>query len=110
MSPSELEILEVDDDDEDVMLVPDYLGQGRFAEGVRVQHCSSAADALERLERGRFDVLLVDYRLGDGDGLSVLRRARAQGVTTPAVFLTGQGDELLAVEAMKAGAVDYLSK
>jgi PAS domain S-box-containing protein len=110
MPPSELEILVVDDDDEDVMLVRDYLGQGRFAEGVRVQHCSSAADALARLERGRFDVLLVDYRLGDGDGLSVLRRARARGVTTPAVFLTGQGDEVLAVEAMKAGAVDYLSK
>jgi two-component system, cell cycle sensor histidine kinase and response regulator CckA len=103
-------ILMIDDDEDDVFLVRDCLDRSHFSGGLSVEHARSAAEALSCLETVRYDVLLVDYRLGDTDGLSVLRRARSRGVRTPAIFLTGQGDEELAVEAMKAGAADYLSK
>jgi diguanylate cyclase (GGDEF)-like protein len=58
-----------------------------------------------------FDCILLDYRLPDGDGLDRLTELRAlPGVNAPIVILTGEGNELVAVEAMKRGATDYLPK
>src|SRR4029077_6107345 len=57
-----------------------------------------------------YDVAFVDYWLGARDGLALLREVRQHGVTTPVIVLTGRGAEEVAVEAMKAGAADYLSK
>jgi two-component system, cell cycle sensor histidine kinase and response regulator CckA len=66
--------------------------------------------ALEAFERERFDVAFFDYSLGARDGLTLLREIRRRGVETPVIVLTGRGAEEVAVEAMKAGAADYLSK
>ena len=55
------------------------------------------------------DCLLLDYRLPDVDGLEFLTRLRGQG-RVPVIVLTGQGNESVAVEAMKGGAQDYLLK
>ena len=60
--------------------------------------------------RGAFDVAFFDYWLGARDGLALLREVRQHGTTTPVVVLTSRGAEEVAVEAMKAGAADYLSK
>lgn len=53
---------------------------------------------------------LVDYRLGAHDGLSLLRTIRSEGLTLPVILLTGQGDLQVDLEAMAAGAWDYLIK
>jgi signal transduction histidine kinase len=57
-----------------------------------------------------FSVILLDYRLPRMDGLELLARIRALGVSTPVVIATAQGDERVAVEAMHAGAIDYVVK
>jgi signal transduction histidine kinase/DNA-binding response OmpR family regulator len=75
-----------------------------------IAEAGDAPDALEGLRSGGHDCALLDFRLPRSDGLAVLRRAREEGLATPIVVLTGQGDEQLAVEIMKAGALDYIAK
>jgi two-component system response regulator FixJ len=54
--------------------------------------------------------VLTDVRMPEMDGLELLRRLRALGVRLPVIVMTGQGDVAIAVQAMKAGAVDFLEK
>src|SRR6476469_7970551 len=73
---------------------------------------------VEELENGllnqifecKFDCGLLDYGLPDGDGLSLVKNLREAGLKVPLIVLTGQGDEQIAVELMKAGASDYIAK
>jgi len=67
-------------------------------------------EALQAIERNEHDVYLFDYRLGEGDGLELLRQALARGSKAPIILLTGDDDWETDVEAMKAGAADYLVK
>jgi two-component system, LuxR family, response regulator FixJ len=54
--------------------------------------------------------VLTDVRMPEIDGLALLRRLREQGVRLPVIVMTGQGDIAIAVQAMKAGAIDFLEK
>jgi PAS domain S-box-containing protein len=103
-----LRILIVDDDEVDRMTVRRALR----AAGVRaeVREAEDVATALGALREGGFDCVFLDYNLPGGDGLRVLRSAREEGLDTPMVMLTGHEDTQTAVELMKAGASDYLSK
>jgi diguanylate cyclase (GGDEF)-like protein len=65
---------------------------------------------LEALQNGRFDVVILDYSLPMMNGIEVLSEIQAQGYTVPVIMVTGQGDEKIAVEAMKRGACDYIIK
>ncbi len=58
----------------------------------------------------KFDCVFLDYGLPDGDGLSLVQDVRRSGLKVPLIVLTGQGDEQIAVELMKAGASDYITK
>ena len=61
-------------------------------------------------DMAEFDLLLLDYRLPDIDGLKLIAQINALDLDIPIIVLTGQGDQEIAVEIMKAGAADYLSK
>lgn len=104
----QLSILIIDDDMLDRMAIRRALRAAGLAGDVAEAESSAAAVAL--LAGGSFDCILLDYLLPPTDGLAVLRELRADGVTVPIVVLTGQGDERVAVELMKAGATDYLTK
>jgi two-component system, cell cycle sensor histidine kinase and response regulator CckA len=67
-------------------------------------------EGLELCQRAQPDILLVDYRLPDLDGAAFLTELRTQDKPPPVIILTGQGNEAIAVETMKAGAQDYLIK
>jgi len=103
-----LKLLLVDDDEVDRLAIGRALRvAGLEAALDEADSVSAAAAAL----RGRaFDCVLLDYQLPEGDGLDVLRAVRQANLDTPVVILTGRGDERTAVELMKAGAADYLSK
>jgi CheY-like chemotaxis protein len=66
--------------------------------------------ALRRVIADPFDVILLDYRLGPHDGLGILKAARAAGVRTPFVVLTGFSSTEIDLAAMRAGAVDFIPK
>ena len=78
-------------------------------EGYTVATAGSVGEARRSGGTG-FDVVLTDLRLPDGDGLQVLRWSREQSPDTPVVVITAFGAVATAVEAMKLGALDYLTK
>lgn len=103
-----LEILLVDDDAVDRMAICRALDRADLT--VNVTEVTSAEQAIANLNSHPYDCVFLDYRLPEQDGLSLIRQWRAEGVTIPLVVLTGQGDEQIAVDLMKAGASDYLVK
>ena len=105
-----LRILLVEDSDDDVALFRHLLARTMSESPVHLAHASGIASALERLQQNAYDVVFLDYQLGLETGLDLLRELRRRGLETPVIFLTGHGDEELAVQAMKSGACDYLSK
>jgi two-component system nitrogen regulation response regulator GlnG len=80
------------------------------AEGCTVEEASDSASALELLRTGRFDVALLDIIMPGSGGLEVLSAAKAEGVRTLIVVVTAASTMSNAVEAMKRGAHDYLTK
>jgi signal transduction histidine kinase len=104
-----LRVLIADDDEDDYILTRDLLmriGRPRF----RLDWTPSYEGALEAIERNQHDVYLFDYHLGHADGLQLLREALVRGCKAPIILLTGNDDWETDVEAMKAGAADYLVK
>src|SRR5437764_6765506 len=69
-----------------------------------------AKSASELLEKDSFDVLLTDFRLPNEDGLKLIARAKSLPRPPVCILMTAYGSEDLAVEAMKRGADDYISK
>jgi diguanylate cyclase (GGDEF)-like protein/PAS domain S-box-containing protein len=102
-------ILLVEDDEDDFVLTRDLLGESRRTR-FELDWISSFDDALDALQRNGHDLALIDYRLGEHDGLELLHYARDLGVTAPLILLTGQGDGDIDLAAMRAGAADYLVK
>ena len=103
-----LNLLVIDDDEVDRMAVARALRKSPLDFVLREAHDGPLG--LEVLNSDAFDCVLLDYRLPGDDGLDILRKIRSNGIRTPIIMLTRQGDEQLAVELMKAGASDYLTK
>src|SRR6202163_4492007 len=98
-------ILVVDDE----QLIRWSLSDRLNTEGYSVTEAATAADALAKSEDG-VDLVLLDYRLPDGDGLSVLKRIKARDPETLVILLTAYSSVDAAVEAMKHGAYHYANK
>ncbi|HEY4723742.1 MAG TPA: response regulator, partial [Anaerolineae bacterium] len=64
----------------------------------------------ERLQQNEYDVLLLDYRLPDMDGIDLLKKLVLGGFRLPTVMVTGLGDEEVVVHALRLGAIDYIPK
>ena len=105
-----LRLLVVDDAIEHAEMVVEFLRSGDGWPDADMKIATSYDEALDAFAAQPFDVAFFDYWLGARDGLSLLRDIRRRGVETPVIVLTSRGAEEVAVEAMKAGAADYLSK
>ena len=79
-------------------------------EGYRVEAAGSVADAEKHLQAERFDVVITDMRLPDGLGMEILQRIHREQRSERCIVMTAYGSAENAVEALKAGAFDYLTK
>lgn len=79
-------------------------------EGYRVEAAGSVSEASEHLDAGRFDAVITDMRLPDGLGMEILQRIQQEQRSERCVVMTAYGSAENAVEALKAGAFDYLTK
>ncbi len=109
MRAEPLTVLAVEDDKGDAEILRRNLDQipGYDVDFVHVPNVVEAEAALSRVG---IDLTFVDYLLGAGTGLDLLRRMRASGDLRPVICLTGHGDEQVATNAFHAGADDYLVK
>jgi PAS domain S-box-containing protein len=105
-----LRLLVVDDAPEHARMVEEFIRSTDAWANASVRIATSYDEALRAFKEQTFDVAFFDYLLGSRDGLSLLREIRQTGVDTPVVVLTARGAEDVAVQAMKAGAADYLGK
>lgn len=111
-----LKVLLIDDDEDEFILTQDlladrsYISQGQEEVRFELDWVPSYADALRAFEKDEYDVYLVDYLLGSHDGLELLREPVVKRSGAPIILMTGQGSYTVDVEAMKAGATDYLVK
>ena len=103
-----IKILHVDDNEDERYLASMQLR--KIEKNVQIDWASSGREALKRIGSERFDCILCDFQMPGMDGLQVLHALRENEVEVPFIFLTGQGNEELAAEALRAGADDYFTK
>lgn len=103
-----LRVLVVDDDVVDRMSVGRHLARAGLP--VQVEEADGVLAAIGRLSEARFDCVLLDFNLPDGDGLTFLRGLRTAGIDVPVVMLTGQSDPEVVADLVMAGAADYVPK
>ena len=103
-------VLLVDDDEDDCIITRDLLADARGGARFTLDWVLMFDQGLEAIGEPRHDVYLLDYRLGERTRLDLMREALSAGCKEPIILLTGQGDEEIDPEAMRAGAADYLVK
>ncbi len=99
-----------------ILVVDDEPKLGRFVaemlelDGYEVIRAGGGKEALARIAEARFDLVVTDLRMPDVDGLAVLRTARSASPPPEVIMMTAHATAESAVEAMKAGAADYVTK
>jgi PAS domain S-box-containing protein len=109
VQPTPTRVLLVDDDQGDFEMIRVMLSQAEHGQ-FRVDWVATYEEALDAFEREAHDVYFVDYFLEDRTGLDLLREAQRRGIAAPVIMLTGRGSREVDIEALKAGAADYLVK
>ncbi len=99
-------VLIVDDHEPHRTLLQNYL----TAVGCQCTGAGGGTEALDQLSKHEFDVMLLDLRMDDLDGMEVLKRARKQGHTAPTIMMSAEGTISHAVDAIRLGAKDFLVK
>jgi len=99
-------ILLIDDDEALIHFLTRFFQRKRCA----VTACLSGREAIDVISKENFDLILLDYKMPDFNGLDVLTEIRKVEAKTPVILMTAYGTTDLAIEAMKRGAYDYLVK
>jgi signal transduction histidine kinase/DNA-binding response OmpR family regulator len=103
-------ILIIDDNYDDAAILERYV-KGYKDFDIVVEHYTDFNEALDKLTQGKFDLVFLDNRLRGGTtAKEVMEKFDTEQIDTPVVIITGQGDQQTAVELMKMGAYDYITK
>ncbi len=102
-------VLLIEDDEEDYILLQRLLAKVPH-QRYRVLWEQRPERGLTHMQRDDHDICLVDYRLGAASGIEVLKEARQQGYARPIIMLTGAGEGNIDIQALHAGADDYITK
>ncbi len=109
MAEPKIRLLVVEDDPDDFLILRKMLeASPNFS--CEMDHVLNYDGAMIKLGLGNYDVCLLDFRLQGKTGLEFLSESNKKGYKTPVIFLTGQGDHQVDMEAMKQGAADFLHK
>jgi two-component system, cell cycle sensor histidine kinase and response regulator CckA len=109
MADPPLRVLLIDDDEDDYVLARETLTE-TLRQPFATTWAPSYEEGLQAVRSRQFDVVLLDYRLGRRTGIEFLRDPEVQAAGIPVILLTGQGERAIDLEAMQAGAADYLPK
>jgi signal transduction histidine kinase len=102
-------VLLVEDDEDDYVLVRELLSEiGRYR--FQLTWAKNYSEILDEAIKGNHDICLMDYRLAEYDGLTLLKELKERLFQAPVIMLTGYGDMDTDLEAMRLGAADYLEK
>jgi two-component system response regulator FixJ len=107
MSDEELRLVHLVDDDEAIRRSVGFMLK---TSGFHVRSYESGVELLKSASSLEPGCILLDIRMPGMDGLEVQSTLRAKGISLPVIIMTGHGDVALAVQAMKAGAVDFIEK
>jgi PAS domain S-box-containing protein len=99
-------VLVIDDNQIVNKVIADYLKECGFM----VNQAYDGPSAIEMFDKERHDLVFLDYRMPEMDGMEVLKEIKNLDENAFVIFMTGEGSEDVAVTAMKSGAVDYLTK
>lgn len=102
-------ILIVDDDEDDYFITSEYI-KNIPGNDYQIDWCFSYEEALDLVKERIYQLYLVDYHLGAHTGLDLIKEAAQEKVEDPFILLTGKGNQKIDIEAMQAGAMDYLIK
>ena len=103
-------VLIVDDDESIVHVVQDALGLFRHDHAYAIETAADGAEGLEAIERGQFDLILLDLYMPKMTGLELLTEIHRRGLSTPVLMLTGNEDNKSATSALKSGIFAYVPK
>src|SRR6478609_5954224 len=104
-----IKVLLVEDDEDDFIITRDLFSEMR-SQRFALDWMKTFDAGLRAMALNQHDVCLVDYRLGARNGVDLLRAALELGCQSPVILLTGAGEHEIDLEAMQAGAADYLVK
>src|SRR4051812_36088427 len=102
-------ILLIEDDEEDYFFFKDLLSEIKGQRFI-IEWASSFESGRQGILKQEHDIYFLDYRLGAGTGLDLLKEMVSEACTKPMILLTGYGEHEVDLEAMRVGASDYLVK
>ncbi|MDP9041164.1 MAG: response regulator, partial [Bacteroidota bacterium] len=105
-----INILIVDDDEDDFLIIKEYIKNISGSHSFTIQWCGSYQEAVKTICRGEHDIYFVDFRLGPRTGLDLIKEVIGNKCEQPIILLTGAGNKEIDLLAMQAGAADYLVK
>lgn len=109
MKDTQINVLVIDDDEDDLFLTVDFL-KAIDTFQITIDSEINYKRALEKVLEGKHDVYIIDYLLGPHTGIDLIKDCVSRGVDKPYILLTGKGDRQIDMEATRIGAYDYLIK
>jgi two-component system cell cycle response regulator len=103
----EINLLSIEDSDPDFEKIQDLLKEN---DKIKLSRASGLGEAMDMLEQGTFDLIILDYLLPDGNGIDFFKIMKKKEIEIPVVVSTAYGDEIIASQLIKEGAYDYITK